>query len=143
MAGCGAGSFLKLLSCITDHGFGHATRQMAVAERLRELEPRAHVTFFTSAPRSLFEGYLGAGEWYDVQDVRMDVGVRQPHSLEEDLDATHRALEALWDEGDLVGDVAARRRAGGFDHVIADIPPAAMLAAGRARVALTVTGNFD
>src|SRR5689334_22455620 len=118
---------MHVLFAITDHGFGHGARQMAVAQRLLEREPGARVTFWSMVPEPIFAGFLGPAERWRVEPVRMDVGVSQSDGITHDLEATLRRLAELWADPGLVAGLAARMRATGADRVVADVPPAALL----------------
>ncbi len=134
---------MHVLFAITDHGFGHAARQMAVARRLLEREPRARVTFWSRVPASIFHDFLGDLDRWSLEPVRMDVGVAQRDGITHDLDVTLERLAALWAETHLVADLARRMRASGADRVVADVPPAALLAAAEAELAFAASTNFD
>lgn len=126
---------MKLALVASAHGFGHVTRLLAVAERLRErgVEP----TLFTAAPRQLVEETLPGAT---VVAASVDVGLKQRDSLTEDPAGTaalleHRASHAALD--------ALAARLAGFDRVVCDTAPTALEAARRAGVDAVALGNFD
>ncbi len=114
------------------HGYGHATRDVALADALAG---RGHrVTLFTATPAQVL------GHQYPLVTWRADVGLVQPDSLREDLDATRTALESCGSNAAIDALAAALSP---FDGVIADIAPTALEAARRAGVPAVAMGNFD
>lgn len=134
---------MHVLFAITDHGYGHGARQMAVARRLLERESRARVTFWSMIPRSIFAGFLGESERWTLEPVKMDVGVAQADGITHDLDATLERLEALWRGAGPVPELARKLRASGADRVVADVPPAALRAAAEVGLPRLASTNFD
>lgn len=123
---------MRLALVASAHGFGHTTRLLSLAPRLREAGHR--LSLF--APAMPFE--LPAG--VDFVPWRVDVGIVQRDSVTEDLPATLPALEAVCSERRI--DELARRLAS-FDRVIVDTAPAAMEAGRRAGVEVVALGSFD
>lgn len=126
---------MRLAIVCSAHGFGHVTRQLAVAEVLRTLgvEP----VFYTAAPRSVLAGTLPG---VSVVPWTVDVGIAQRDSLTEDLGETRRRLETVCGE-DAIDALAAELS--GFDRVVVDTAPAGLEAARRAGVPALAVGNFD
>ncbi len=117
------------------HGFGHLTRQLALAEGLlaRGHEP----VVFSAAPDEVLDDYLpgvARAPW------RADVGLVQADSLTEDPPATALAVASCCTEA-RVDALSDQLRA--FDRVVVDIAPAALEAARRADVPALAVGNFD
>lgn len=82
---------MKEIACfISPHGFGHATRTIAVLESLKDLEPDLLVHIFTSVPESLFSQTL-TGFIYHPQLT--DIGLVQRSALVSDIPATIEKLE--------------------------------------------------
>lgn len=134
---------MHVLFAITDHGYGHGARQMAVAKRLLEREPRARVTFWSMMPRSIFAGFLGEPGRWSLQPVKMDVGVAQADGITHDLDETLERLAALWSGDGPVPELTRRMRASGADRVVADVPPAALRSAAELGLPRLASTNFD
>lgn len=126
---------MRIAHLCSAHGFGHLTRQLAIAEQLRVLG--AEPTLFTAAPAPVVTEYLPAAA---VVPWRIDVGIRQPDSLTEDIPATLAALEVACSEARIDALAAALR---GYDRAVVDIAPVAMEAARRAGVPVIAAGNFD
>ncbi|MDD2464555.1 MAG: hypothetical protein PHI97_11215 [Desulfobulbus sp.] len=123
---------------ISGHGFGHATRAIAVMQALsRQIEVR--FTLLTSAPAWLFASSLTAP--YVIHPMCTDIGLIQQSALSEDLGATLAALDALYPLGDdLV--VEAASLLGGCALVICDIAPLGIAAAKRAGIVSVLVENF-
>ncbi len=125
---------MRIAHLCSAHGFGHLTRQLAVAEQL--LARGARPEIFTAAPAVVGEYLpdLPARSW------RIDVGISQRDSLTEDIPDTLVRLQAACTEAriDALADALV-----GFDRAVVDIAPIAMEAARRAGVPVIATGNFD
>ena len=83
---------LRLACFVTPHGFGHAARACAVLAALGKRRPLA-VELFTAVPRWFFADSLSVP--FSYHEVRTDVGLAQHDALDEDLEATVRALDAF------------------------------------------------
>ena len=87
---------MRIAAVCSAHGFGHLTRQLALAARWQAAG--AEVTFFSAAPRAILDESLPGAR---LRPWTVDVGIRQHDSLTEDLPETLRLLGALlsgdWD----------------------------------------------
>lgn len=126
---------MRIAHLCSAHGFGHLTRQLAIAEQLRAYG--AEPTLFTAAPAPVVTEYLPGAA---VVPWSIDVGIRQPDSLTEDIPATLTALATSASEERIDALAAALR---GYDRAVVDIAPVAMEAARRAGVPVIAVGNFD
>ncbi|MGE4558968.1 MAG: hypothetical protein AB7E77_02100 [Desulfobulbus sp.] len=130
--------FIDIGCVISGHGFGHATRAIAVMQALgRRIEAR--FTILTSVPAWLFASSLTAP--HTVHAMTTDVGLVQQSALTEDLAATLVALRNLYPLGDKV----VERAAGLLDGcrlVLCDIAPLGIAAAKRAGVPSVLVENF-
>ena len=79
---------MKIAVLCSAHGFGHLTRQLAIAEEL--MRHGAQPVFFTAAPPSMVTAYLPEAQ---VRPWVIDVGIQQQDSLTEDLPRTLTLLE--------------------------------------------------
>lgn len=77
---------------ITPHGFGHATRSIAVLEALQHRLPNLGIEICTTIPKHLFAESLVN---VTLHPVVPDVGLVQHNALVNDLPATVAALDAL------------------------------------------------
>lgn len=124
--------------CISGHGFGHATRTIAVLQALaRHLA--FDLTLITTAPAWLFAEALALP--YTLHVEAMDIGLIQKSALAEDLPATLDALEEFASQAD----ERAERIAGlleGCHLVLCDIAPLGIAAARRAGIPSVLIENF-
>lgn len=126
---------------ITGHGFGHATRSLAVAAALAARRPGIRLTLLTTVPSWLLA--LNLPVPFARRAVALDVGVLQRDALRLDARGTLAAYHALADElPRLVETEAARLRAEGVNLIVADIPPAAFPIARRLGVPGVGISNF-
>lgn len=117
------------------HGFGHVTRQVALATQL--LDRGAAVTLFSAAPPEIAREtapMLAQRSWV------VDVGLAQPDSLHEDLPRTRELLAQRCSDRRID---ALARALEAFDLVVVDVAPAGLEAARRAGRPALAVGNFD
>jgi len=123
---------------ISGHGFGHATRAIAVMQALsRRIE--VHFTILTSVPSWLFTSSLSAP--HALHPMTTDVGLVQQSALREDLFATLAALNRLYPLDEHVLDQAAGLLQG-CALVLCDIAPLGIAAARRAGISSVLVENF-
>ncbi len=123
---------MRIALVVSAHGYGHATRSLVLADALAELGHA--ITLFSAAPAAIL------GDRHPIRPWVVDVGLRQPDSLREDLPGTLAALEERCAEAAIDALAAALS---GFDRVGVDIAPAGLEAARRAGVPAVAVGNFD
>ncbi len=125
--------------CISAHGFGHATRAMAVMHALGQRLP-VRFKIVTTVPAWLFDETLTTAPFV-LYPFPVDIGLVQKNAMEEDLAATIRALDAFYplaeDRIDLVASVFAD-----CQLVLCDIAPLGIAAAKRAGVPSVLIENF-
>ena len=81
---------LEISSFISPHGFGHATRTIAVLEALHARHPDLVVNLITSVPQTLFHS-VSFDYRYHLYET--DVGIQQKDGFHLDLGATAAALK--------------------------------------------------
>ncbi len=82
---------MKEIACfISPHGFGHATRTIAVLEVLQKQIPDLHPHIFTTVPKSLFSETLNR---YTYHFVQTDIGLEQKSAMEIDVEKTVNNLD--------------------------------------------------
>lgn len=118
------------------HGFGHVTRQLELAGRLRALGLTP--VLLSAAPAPLIEAW---GPGLEHHPCVADVGLVQSDSITEDIDATARRLAECCSDA-AVDALSARLRTLAIDRVVADAPPTALEAARRAGLPALAVGNF-
>ncbi|HEV8662600.1 MAG TPA: hypothetical protein VGT06_05565 [Candidatus Methylomirabilis sp.] len=127
---------------ITGHGFGHATRMIAVMQALREAEPAVRLIARTAVLPALFAAHLG--EAVTVVPGAVDVGTVQHDSLRLDKTASLRAYATFLAERPDRADSEGRwLRQVGAALVVGDIPPLAFEAASAAGVPGIAITNFS
>jgi hypothetical protein len=132
------GNIVRIGCCISGHGFGHATRAIAVMQALAE---RQDVCFeiVTPVPPWLFAQSLTAP--HAVHPLETDVGLAQRSVLDEDLPATLEALDHFYPLSTQRIEQAAALFAG-CRLVLCDIAPLGILAAKRASIPSVLVENF-
>ncbi len=84
---------MAAIAClVTAHGFGHATRTVAVLEYLHDLSPDLDIRILTQVPRKMFADTLPS---FTLHEVDVDVGLVQSSALSVDYPATIRRLDTL------------------------------------------------
>lgn len=124
--------------CISGHGFGHATRAIAVLQALAR-RIRIHCTILTSAPAWLFASSLEIP--HTVHGVITDIGLIQHSALDEDLAATGAALDEFYPlAAERIQQAAALLA--GCEVVLCDIAPLGIAAARQAGIPSVLVENF-
>jgi hypothetical protein len=129
--------------CLSSHGYGHASRTAAVLQQLAHRRPEWRLVLSSAVSPAFLSLALGEIR-HELRPCRWDVGVVQADALGADPGATLEALEQL--ERDLP-DQLAREAAwleaqGQPALVLADVPPAAALLAGRLDLPLVWLASF-
>jgi hypothetical protein len=126
---------------VSPHGFGHAARISAVMDAMARRRPRLDFHLLTTVPRWFFADSL-AGE-FKLHRLITDVGLVQRTALTEDLDATVRRLDHLFDPAagalDRIAKRIGRLRC---RLVICDISPLGLAAAHRLGLPSVLVENF-
>lgn len=132
---------MVIVSYISGHGFGHASRSLELLNALGRRLPGGRIIARTAVPRRLFD--ISAQVPIDVQPFEADTGIVQIDSLRIDEDATARRAAAFYRDFDrrisAEATLLERTRA---SIVVGDIPPLAFAAAARADVPSVAIGNF-
>ena len=77
---------------VTPHGFGHASRAIAVAESLGQLLPQLQIIFFTTIPKQHIAASI---DNFKYEQLHCDVGLIQTDALTIDLSKTIECLSAF------------------------------------------------
>jgi L-arabinokinase len=131
-----------LAAYVSGHGWGHLTRLAEVLREIRARAPALPIAVVGRVPERLVR--RAVADPVAVRAVACDVGLAQRDALAIDEAATAqlcRAFDATWEER--VSAEAAYLRASGARLVLADVPPLAFAAAGRAGVPSIGLGNFS
>ena len=131
-----------LAAYVSGHGWGHLTRLAEVLREVRVRAPDLPIAVVGRVPERLVR--RAVADPVAVRAVACDVGLALRDALAIDERATAercRAFEATWEER--VAAEAAYLRGCGARAVLADVPPLAFAAAGRAGVPAIGLGNFS
>lgn len=124
---------------ISGHGFGHASRSIALIGALLRRRPDLRITVKTTAPSWLFAPVAGA----IYKRFEADVGMTQTDSLTIDAGDTAAQAARFYRDFDRRADAeAAWLRSANVRLVLGDIPPIAHAAAARAGLPSLAIGNF-
>jgi UDP:flavonoid glycosyltransferase YjiC (YdhE family) len=131
----------RIAAFVTPHGFGHAARTAAVLEALAGRVAGLEIEIWTTVPEWFFAESLRSP--FELVPGPFDVGFVQASPVEEDLDATVRALDAFERDAEARAHRAAdRMRRAGVDLVLADQCPLGLEAARRAGVRSILMESF-
>ena len=125
---------MKIAHICTPHGFGHITRQIALASALKK--HNHHSTFFCHNASLVHESLPKAM----VIHKYADVGIVQKDSMHIDIKKTRYMLEQRCNPHAFFEWVSILK---GYDLVIADVPPLIFAAASKAGTPVIGIGNFD
>jgi L-arabinokinase len=132
---------MRLVFYISGHGFGHATRSVAVIDDILHQRPCYRIVVRSSVPAGFLTSAGRAS--VDVQHAETDTGVVQIDSLRLDEAETARRAAAFYrDFQARVSAEAAILRTLAPAAVVGDIPPLAFAAAHEAGVPSIALGNF-
>jgi hypothetical protein len=125
---------------VSGHGFGHATRQVALIRALRARAPELEIRVRSGAPGWIFSERDPA---LACSAAAIDPGVLQTSGLDVNAAGTLAAHESFLAEWDLALEREAEWLAAGRPClVVADVPPLACAAASRAGIPAWVVANF-
>ena len=131
-----------LVFYVSGHGYGHATRSVALIGALRRISPgplRIHVR--SGAPRWIFEE---RDSQLTCSTASIDPGIIQSNALDVDLQATidaHERFASSWETR--LGEEAELLRRMAPRVVVSDIPPLAIGAAAAAGIPAVGVSNFS
>ncbi|MGB3210792.1 MAG: hypothetical protein WBB19_08840 [Desulforhopalus sp.] len=130
---------MNQIACfVSPHGFGHATRAIAVVEALQRIRPDIHTHFFTTVPRSLFDQTLAD---FTYHPAVVDVGLVQSSALDSDIPATIKQLDRFLPFSKaLVVDLAAK--CARCSLILCDIAPLGITVAQYAGLPSILVENF-
>lgn len=126
---------------ITPHGFGHATRSLAVMNALQRKRDDVFFHIFSRLPHVLIQETIGDG--YQLHEVTGDLGLVQKRALEVDHPATLARLDAMlpFDQSETQR-LAEEIRACNAAALICDIAPWGVLVAKEAGIPSVMVENF-
>ncbi|HLO84136.1 MAG TPA: glycosyl transferase [Nostocaceae cyanobacterium] len=130
-----------LYIAITNHGFGHITRTVSIANTIQKLCPEILLILVTTAPRWLLELYISGD--FILRQRAFDVGVVQADSLKMDKQATLEKLREInKKQHSLIASEVNFIQQNRVNLILADIPFLAAAFAQTAGVPCWMLGNF-
>ncbi len=134
---------MLIYACLSSHGYGHGSRSAAVLGELAALRPHWRLVLSTGLAESFLKLAFGPVP-FERRECLWDVGMVQANALAVDPPATLAALERL--EAALPEQVRAEAawlaEQGQPVAMLADVPPAAALLAGRLGAPLIWLASF-
>jgi UDP:flavonoid glycosyltransferase YjiC (YdhE family) len=132
----------KITFYVSGHGYGHATRQITIMNRLVEKAPDIQIMIRSEAPRWLFKNNLRFE--FDFQNLKTDVGVVQRDSLHLDERETLRQADNFFANTSRLVDTEVEVLGGEeVDLVVGDISPLAFEIASRLKIPGIAISNFS
>ena len=133
----------KILYAITSHGFGHATRAVEIARRLKQAFPAIEITLSTGVNAGAVQNFCPQFSQYQYRQQHYEPGLIQKNCFEADISATRQQYRQLYQqlptrvqlETDYLADA-------GIDAVISDVAAIPLAAAERLKLPSLVIGNF-
>jgi hypothetical protein len=129
---------LELACFISPHGYGHATRTIALLQSLQKRLPDLQARLFTTAPESIFRD---TAITYTYHRMTTDVGLVQRDAFSENRAATVKRLAELLPFSDLLISHCAEL-CRGCRLIICDISCLGILAAKAAEIPSVLVENF-
>ncbi len=132
---------LRLAWFITPHGFGHATRSLAVMAAILNRYPDAFFDIYSRLPPSLMQQSLG--DRFHQHDLSCDIGLVQRDAFDIDFPKTLARLNQFlpFDET-LVADLAAQLARQKSAVVVCDIAALGIAVAAKADLPSVLIENF-
>ncbi len=127
---------------ISGHGFGHATRDLALIQAIQHQYGDVNIYIRSNAPEWIFQENLLRPVMY--RDVRIDTGTYQSDFINLDKKKTFTAYDQFVQSREqLIYDEVLFLHAKGIDLILADIPPAACYIGAAACIPVVAIGNFS
>ncbi|MEB3195536.1 MAG: hypothetical protein VKO19_10495 [Cyanobacteriota bacterium] len=136
-------NFMLLYTCISSHGYGHASRTASVLCELARRAPECRLVISTAVDPGFLQLAMGDTP-FELRPCRWDIGMLQANALDLDPAGTLKALEGL--EGRLPAQVEAEAAwlaaQPSRPLILADVPPSAALLAKRLDCSLIWLASF-
>ena len=132
------------IACFTtSHGFGHATRTVAVLQALAKISPGLTVHVFSTLPDWFWKDNLSPNVRFRVHQIETDIGLVQKSPFEHDLEQTIDQLEQFlsFDEEALI-ETRKRVRELDPDLILCDISPLGLVLGEEMDIPTVLIENF-
>jgi hypothetical protein len=135
-----AGAGPTIAAFVSPHGFGHASRTLAILEHILEREPKLKIELFTRIPRWFFSSLA---ENINFHELDCDLGLVQSDALRVNYDATLADLsDRLPFDPAQISRLAQQLRKLHCRSVLCDIAPLGLVAARAAQIPSVLVENF-
>lgn len=136
---------MKFIFVISDHGFGHAARNIELMNRLLE---RGHeILLFSNVDREFFEEKIITAKFHSYfrqESLAVDPGLVQEHALSADYRKSVDRLQLFWKEmPDILDKIEKLSHPFHADLIFFDISPLAPLLAERLHIPSIAMSNFS
>lgn len=133
---------MKLTFYISGHGYGHATRMIALMNELLRNRPMPEIEVRTAVPEWLFRSGIPAPFTYTPLSI--DAGVVERDLYHQDIEATlKRSAEIMGNEEHITAAEVEHLKNFGTDLIISDIPPLASSIGHMSGKPVVAIGNFS
>jgi len=132
---------LKIAYFITDHGFGHGTRSLAVIDEFFQSRQNICLHIYSKLPRFLFEQSIDTP--FELHPIQVDLGLAQLSPTQVDLEGSLCQLEKAFDS--IMGQhqtVSSQLLENKIDFVLCDVSALGLLAAKTAQLPAYLVENF-
>ncbi|MDX9703027.1 MAG: hypothetical protein RBU23_08300 [Candidatus Auribacterota bacterium] len=132
----------KIVFYISGHGFGHATRNLAIIQAIQHKYIDVDVYIRSNAPEWIFKENLLRPVYY--HNLRIDTGTYQKDFIHLDKKKSFTAYDQLVQTRDqLIYSEVMFLHANNIDLIVADIPPTAFYIASSAAIPAVALANFS
>lgn len=133
---------LKIASFITSHGYGHATRTIAILNEFARQVESLEISIFCTIPKKFFEKTLDSVN-LKIYPVQTDVGLVQNSPFEHDLNKTITELESflLFNTPEVSG-IKKKLQNLKPDFILSDISPLGIFLADQLKIPSVLIENF-
>ena len=131
----------RIACFISPHGFGHATRAVAVMSALNKIAPLSRFEIFTKVPQWIFnDSFSGT---FNYNSLLTDVGMAQKTSLREDIPKTLEYLQKFLPfDPSQITKLAAALNKKKCELIICDIAPMGIAVAKMVGIPSVLVENF-
>ena len=127
----------------TSHGFGHATRAVAILRALAKTAPGLTVNVFSTLPDWFWTENLSPDVPYHAHQLETDVGLVQKSPFEHDLDQTITRLERFLSfDDEALEDTRKTLRESKPDLILCDVSPLGLVLGKELGIPTVLVENF-
>ena len=132
---------MRIACFITSHGFGHATRSIAVLNQLEKID-HLELTIFSSLPNWFFQENLKESS-FKCHKITTDVGLVQKSPFEHELESTLEQLNAFLEfKPENVNPVIEILKKSECNFIFSDISPLGIYLGNQLKIPACLLENF-